>query len=252
VKDTLSTAEAPLSDGAIVDRIAHDNDFDSFVAPGITNTSLSIDGTYVRFLRDRAEANGYEFYVRNGVVFFHPPQLDQTPVEPIRIYAGTATNCLRFSAKYDGHKPDEVAMTRAAESGSAAEESRLRPDLVALGKTPANSEGQGLKPFMWRMQFPHGATTAEAEARAQAKANENAWKVQAEGELDGALYGHVLLTHQVVPVDGAGSTFGGLYYVDEVQHKFSLDGYRLGFKLLRNATGEQSTSEQPNPLSSVL
>src|SRR5262249_52243114 len=151
------------------------------------------------------------------------------------VYAGTATNCLRFAASYDGHKPDEVGVVRAADSGTDPDQETVRPNLRLLGTTAANSESKGLAPFVWPMQAPRGATADEVHARAQAKANENAWKITAEGELDGAIYGHVLLTHTLVVVDGAGDTNDGTYYVDEVQHRFSLEGYREGFKLLRNA-----------------
>jgi hypothetical protein len=252
LQDAPSAEKQPRSDGEIVSRIAKDHDLGVSVQQGLTNASLNFNGTQIRLLRERAEANGYELYVRKKVLHFHPPELDQTPVEPIRLYAGRATNCLRFAVKYDAHKPDEVAVTRAAESGSVAEETRLRPNLTPLGKDPANSEGLGLLPFVWRMQSARGATAAEAQSRAQAAANDNSWKISAEGELDGALYGHVLLTHQLVPVDGAGPTHSGLYYVDEVQHKFSLDGYRLAFKLIRNATGEQAMDGPADVLASVL
>lgn len=252
VRRNLSTAESPMSDGDIVSSVARDHNLDASVETGLTNTSLNLDGTYVRLLRDRAEANGYEFYVREGTVYFKPPDLDQTPVETIRVYAGPATNCLRFAAQYDGHKPDEVAVTRAAESGTETEEGRYQPNLKLLGTVPANSAARGLQPFVWRMQAPSGATAAEVQSRAQAKANENAWKIVAEGELDGALYGEVLLTHQLVPVDGAGPTYSGTYYVDEVQHRFSLEGYRLGFKLLRNATGDDGVGGLSSVLSAVL
>lgn len=253
VRRALSTEEAPMSDGDIVSQIAFDHNLAADVDTGLTNASLNLDGTYVRLLRDRAEANGYEFYVRAGTLFFHPPRLDQDPEpEPIRVYAGPATNCLRFSAKFDGHKPDQVIVTRAAEEGAEAEEDTYTTSLRLLGTSPATSESQGLDSFAWRMQAPSGGTAAELQSRAQAKANENAWKVVAEGELDGVLYGHVLLTHRLVVVDGAGETYGGTYYVDEVQHAFSLEGYREGFKLLRNATGDDGVAGVPGVLAGVL
>jgi hypothetical protein len=62
----------------------------------------------------------------------------------------------------------------------------------------------------------------------------------------------VLLTHTLVVVDGAGETYGGTYYVDEVQHRFSTDGYRQGFKLLRNATGEEGMPGAASVLAPVL
>jgi phage protein D len=241
VRAALSTEESPMTDGDIVSQIARDHDLDVSADTGLTNAALNLDGTYVRLLRERAEANGFEFYVRGGTLYFHAPRLDQDAApEPIRVYAGNATNCLNFAAQYDGHLPDEVAVMRAAESGTEAEEGRYTPNLRLLGTTAASSAARGLQPFVWRMQAPAGATPDELHARAQAKANENAWKITANGELDGALYGHVLLTHALVVVDGAGEEYGGTYYVDEVQHRFSMDGYREGFKLLRNATGDDA------------
>jgi len=255
VRDTLSTADEPATDREIVEKIARDNQLQSDADAGLTNASLEVDGTWVRLLRDRAEANGYEFYVRAGKLYFHAPRLDQDPApEPIRVYAGAATNCLRFAAQYDGHKPDVVAVTRAAEGGAGEpdDEEHYKPNLKLLGRVAADSASQGLKPFVWRMPAPSGGTADEAHARAQAKANENAWKVSAEGELDGAIYGHVLLTHALVVVDGAGETYGGTYYVDEVQHRFSTDGYREGFKLLRNATGDDGAAGLASPIAALF
>jgi hypothetical protein len=253
VRGALSTEDSPVADGDIVSDIARDHNLDVSADTGLTNAALNIDGTYVRLLRDRAEANGFELYVREGTLYFHAPRLDQDPApEPIRVYAGPLTNCLSLAVEYDGHKPDEVAVMRAAESGTAAEEGRFSPDLRLLGTTAANSAARGLEPFVWRMQAPSGATTDEVHARAQAKANENAWKITANGELDGALYGHVLLTHTLVVVDGAGEENSGTYYVDEVQHRFSLDGYREGFKLLRNATGDDSSASPVSALAALF
>lgn len=239
VRRTWSTAAEPLSDGQLVQQIANNTQLQANAEEGLTNTSLNSDGTYINLLKERAEANGFELYVRNGTINFHPIQLEGTPQPTIMVYAGLATNCLRFSAQYDGHLPDRVRVVRSAETGTDNEDHSVGPNLHLLGTTAANSETQGLPDFEWVMQQPNGATEAEVQSRAQAKANENAWKVKAEGELDGALYGHVLLTHDTVEVDGTGLQYGGRYYVDEVSHKFSLEGYRQAFKLLRNALGEE-------------
>jgi hypothetical protein len=53
-------------------------------------------------------------------------------------------------------------------------------------------------------------------------------------------------------VDGAGETYGGRYYVDEVQHRFSTEGYRQGFKLLRNATGEDGVPALVSSIASLF
>ena len=91
-------------------------------------------------------------------------------------------------------------------------------------------------------------------AKALHKANEaDLHKIQAEGELDGTLYGHVLLAGLPVGVDGVGSRLSGLYYVDGVTHTFNTTGYRQRFRLLRNAWGDNLDSlPGGGPLATVM
>lgn len=243
VRRTWSSTANPKADGAIAAEIASANGLEAETEEGLTNRSVVQDGTAVRLLQERAEANGFEFFVRAGKLHFRPPQLDGDPQPTILVYAGHATNCLRFSVNFDGHKPDQVRVVRAAETGTASDDHTVAPNLPLLGREAASSSSEraGQPPFVWTLQQPSGATPEEALARAQAAANENAWKLAAEGELDGVLYGHVLLTHQLVEVDGGGEVYGGRYYVDEVEHQFAIDGYRQAFKLLRNAIGREPT-----------
>ena len=60
----------------------------------------------------------------------------------------------------------------------------------------------------------------------------------ATGELDGSRYGHVLRAGEPVAIDGIGERYGGVYYVDKVSHRFTVDGYRQSFELMRNAYGD--------------
>jgi hypothetical protein len=107
-----------------------------------------------------------------------------------------------------------------------------------MGTRSADSSGSGLRDFAWCMSRQGGRNQSEMLARAQRQANENALKVRAEGELDGSLYGHVLQTGLPVAVDGVGDWLAGVYYVDRVTHRFSVEGYRQNFTLLRNAYGD--------------
>ncbi|MFO1272435.1 MAG: hypothetical protein U1F50_12300 [Rubrivivax sp.] len=248
---TWSTEDAPMSDGQIAQQIAADHELQANTETGLTLANLACDATPIRFLMDRAEANGFELLVREGTLHFRAPQLGGTPQPTLLVYAGEATNCLRFALGHDGHRPDQVRVTRAAEQGTEPDRETVAPDLPLLGKAAADSSAAGLPAFVWDLQRPAGATAAEAKARARAKANENAWKLHAEGELDGALYGHVLRTHETVAVDGIGDTYGGLWYVDAVTHVFSAAGYRQSFRLLRNATGEQAAPAAADPLALV-
>lgn len=250
IRKVWSREDEAMTDGEIVAEIAGSN-FDVDSEDGLSNISLNQDGTSIQFLRDRAEANGFECYVREGTVYFKPAQLDEDPQAAIMVYKGERTNCLRFSVQHDGHKPDEISLVKAAETGTELEQETFSPDMTLLGDTAATSERMGLDPFVWQMPRPAGSSLEEAKSRAQAKANENAWKVIADGELDGSLYGHVLLTHKPVGVYGVGDTYGGLYYVDKVTHVFAQNGYRQSFRLLRNATGQNTEPESNDALAGV-
>ena len=88
-------------------------------------------------------------------------------------------------------------------------------------------------------------------ALAQARANEQAFRITAQGELDGSLYGHVLAVGETVGVDGIGEKYGGIYYVDNVRHRFDQQGYRQTFRLLRNAYGD-NLEVGSNPLAGLI
>ena len=251
IRKTWSTEDEPMTDGEIAQEVAGEHNLDVEADDGLSNVSLSQDSTHIKLLRARAEANGYDLYTREGKLYMKPPQLDEDPQPSIMVYAGSRTNCLRFAVTHDGHRPDEVGVIRAAQTGTEIEQETFTPTLTVLGRTAATSENAGLAPFVWQMQRPAGSSMEEARARAQAKANDNAWKVTAEGELDGTRYGHVLLTHKPVGVYGVGDTYSGLYYVDMVSHLFSQTAYRQSFKLLRNATGQDSEPDSGDSLSSV-
>jgi len=251
MRKTWSREDEPMTDGEIAQEIAAENNLDVEAEDGLTNITLNQDSTYIRLLRDRAEANGYECYVRESKLIIQPPQLDEDPQPSIMVYSGERTNCLSFSVTHDGHRPDNVSVIRAAETGIEMEQETFSPNLTLLGSQAATSDNAGLVPFAWQTRRPSGGSLEEANARAQAKANENAWKLKAKGELDGSLYGHVLLTHKLVGVYGVGETYSGLYYVDTVTHIFDQSAYRQSFKLLRNATGQDTEPESEDSLSAV-
>ena len=220
IRKTWSREDEQVTDGDIASEVAIDKGLNADVEDGLTNTSLQQDETSIRFLIKRAEANGFELFFREGVLHFFAARLDEESQSTIMVYAGPSSNCLSFEANYDGHKPDQIEVVRAPATGTDAEVEIVTPAMSLLGGTAADSQQMGLPTFQWSMNQPRGATEAEANARTQAAANENAWKIKATGELDGSLYGHVLLTHKTVEVDGVGITWGGQYYVDELTHVF--------------------------------
>lgn len=246
-------ADGPTSDGVIVATIAgrHNLAPHGDNADGLQAVSLNQDDTDIKFVIERAQANGYELIIREGALYFGPMRLSLAPQDNIMVYAGQDTNCIDFSLTDDGHLPDKVAYDVAAREGDQNEPETVEPDLELLGTTPATSADSGLGDFTWRLSRAGEATPEEAAALALAKANENAMKIKATGQLDGSLYGHVLRVGEPVGVDGIGQRYGGIYYVDTVNHTFDVSGYRQSFQLLRNAYGD-NLEEAGGVLAGVL
>jgi phage protein D len=205
---------------------------------GQSGLVLNQDATDIAFLRERADANGYELIFSAGQVYFGPLRVSAAPQEAILVYAGPDTHCSRFTVRSDGHRPERVMVQLAATDGDNVDERTIAPDLPLMGTQSAESQGAGLRDFTWRLSRQGGRNEAEMRARAQRQANENSLRVRAEGELDSTRYGHVLQVGLPVAVDGLGDWLAGVYYVDEVNHRFSVDGYTQSFTLLRNAYGD--------------
>ena len=232
-------ADAPTSDLTIVTQIVTDHGFkmDADSKEGQTNITVGQDKTDIRFLMERAEANGYELILRQGEAYFGPMRVDKEAQDPILVYGGPDTHCFSLDINDDGHRPDKVAFDIAASVGDATETEVVAPNLPLMGPTPATG-GAGLRDFVWRMSREGGSDRNETAAGAQGKANEQSMKIRATGELDGSRYGHVLRVGEPVAIDGIGERYGGVYYVDKVSHRFTVDGYRQSFELMRNAYGD--------------
>jgi len=247
--------ETPTTDRAILSEILSGRtglSLHTDSADGQSNLVLNQNGTDIVFLRQRARANGYELIFREGTAYFGPMRLDAERQATIMVYAGPDTNCLSFTSRADGHQPDRVAFDVAPEEGEEVVTETVEPDLPLLGTTRADSSASGLDDFTWRLSREGGGSEEQLRQQAQRMANEASMRVHAEGELDGSLYGHVLLVGLPVGVDGVGDWLGGTYYVDKVTHRFTTEGYRQSFELLRNAYGDDLESGGLGALSGIL
>lgn len=246
-------AEGPTTDRLIATQIIGEADLTPAEPPaeGQRDLTLNQDATDAAFLKSRAEANGYELIYREGTIYFGPRRLSAEPQATIMVYAGQSTNCISLSITDDGHKPDAVTYDVAAEEGAETETRTLEPNLELLGTEPATSVETLDSGFVWRITREGESDVQNAEVLAQERANENSMKVGATGALDGARYGHVLLTGLPVGVDGVGSRNSGIWYVDKVRHIFDVDGYREEFEILRNAYGD-NLNVASNPLAALV
>jgi phage protein D len=255
---TWGTEDLPSSDDRILNEILAPYGLMADSESGTGQASLvglAQDDTDIKFLKSRAEFNGYELIFRAGLVYFGPMRLTADPQDTLLVYAGADTNCLSLTVRADGHQADAVAYDAPAESGDSSTPETVYPDLPLLGTERADSQSAGLEPFVWRLSAEAGADAERLRALAQMKANElDIQRLQGEGELDGTLYGHVLQVGLPVPVDGLGDRLSGVYYVDSVNHSFTAAGYKQRFRILRNAYGDNldSVSGLTGALTGVL
>lgn len=245
--------DTPATDGAIAAEIASRNKLQLLDTPGEGQTveALNQNTTDIRFLQRRAQANGYDIIFREGKLYFGEMRLDAETQPTLLVYAGPDTNCISFNIQDDGHKPDKVAYHVAADAGSESTPTEVTPNLRVLGNEPADSTTAGLNNFVWRPQRQGVSDETQMEAIAQQMANEQSMKIAVNGELDGSMYGHVLLVDEPVGVDGVGERYSGTYLVDAATHRFDVNGYKVSFRLLRNAYGDD-LGETSNPLAGVL
>lgn len=218
---------------------------------GMSNLTLNQNSTDIRFLKRRAQANGYELIFRDGEVYFGPMRVATKAQDNIMVYAGPDTNCINLSIQDDGHRPDSVAFDIAVETGAGTDTQVVQPNLPTMGTSSTDSSSTGLADFTWRMDRKGVSNATEITASAQQRANEQSMKVRANGELDGSLYGHVLRVAEPVGVDGVGDRYSGIYYVDTVIHRFDMNGYRQTFTLMRNAYGDNLESSS-NALAGLI
>ncbi len=245
--------DVPTTDGQIALAIAQRHGLLMLGTPGAGQTvrDLNQNTTDIRFLQGRALANGYEVIFREGRMYFGEMRLDAEAQPTILVYAGPDTNCISFSIQDDGHMPDRVAYQVAAEMGTDSPVEEVEPNLRVLGRDAVHSSHSGLNDFVWRPHRRGVSDDVQMRAMAQQMANEQSMKIKVQGELDGSVYGHVLLTGEPVGVDGIGERYSGTYYVEGVTHRFDGNGYRAEFRLLRNAYGDD-LGEFQNPLAGIL
>jgi len=79
-----------------------------------------------------------------------------------------------------------------------------------------------------------GLTAEDAAKRAFGIAREGSDSISASGSLSVARYGFILSARALVGVRGAGITYDGLYYVENVTHSIKRGEYKQNFTLSRD------------------
>jgi phage protein D len=193
--------------------------------------------TDMQFLKRLALRHGFECYVEGLNGYFRPPQVDADPQPLMSIHFGDETNVNTFSLEVNALAPATIVMTQIDRASkevidATAEASLLTP----LGETDAvGILGAGIPPGLLHVGVNVTTGSAEMTTLCQGLYHQGEWFVTGEGEVNANQYAHVLKPHGTVTIKGIGETHSGIYYVTQVTHKITSNGYTQSFKVKRNA-----------------
>lgn len=210
----------------------------------------------IRYVKQLAERNAYEYYVQPDplagmdVGHFHPPQTIMPPQGVLSVDLGIETNLLNFNVSNNSLQPKTVV--------KASIDPLTKAPIPAVAPVPTEPP-MGLEPTLTRIIPPpierpsasDAASPAEVQARSQAEVNQAARAIRGNGEIDSLKFARVLRPGLPVLVRGAGRQNSGLYYVNEVRHVISEDGYSQTFQCWRNAVGLTGAEVFIDPMGAV-
>lgn len=197
--------------------------------------------TDLRYLRELAGRHGFVFYIVPGpgsgqnTAYWGPTRQEGVPQRPLSVNMGPFTNVEQINFNYNVLSPTRV-------TGSVQDRESNEPaTLGASSEKPALSS-RGLKdPAQIRSVLapPSGLTTAQTQGRIQGMTDSSAGKTAtAYGELDAMCYEGLLWPHRLVEVRGAGRSYDGLWYVNQVSHVLrKSESYKQSFSLSREGLG---------------
>lgn len=218
---------ATMKDSAIAAALAVEAGLRSRVVDSETvhNLVLQSNQSDLEFLRERAALIGFEFFVRDRVLHFHPPADDQPPAMVLDVFS----DLTGFAARLSSLGQSGTAEVRGWDP-------RAKQPIVA--KTEATDGGAdsdrafGLSTSAVVVDASMGTTADATHAARGLRLDLGAGYVRGEAELAGRPDLHAGTT---VTITGAGKAFSGPYYVTAVRHDFDLEqGFSTSFDVRRS------------------
>ncbi len=168
--------------------------------------------------------------------YFVTPAVDGQPVTTISLVDPDAWTVETLDFDWDVIRPtdvdaSQVDLTQSSDTG-----------------TDVTTDTSGLKPLDQRdypsylgrsstLLLTAPADLPELGQRTAAVLTESGFFSRCTGEADAERIGTILRVGDVVTIEGAGSIQSGNWLVWNVRHTFSLDSWKMGFTLVRNAMG---------------
>lgn len=201
--------------------------------------------TDMQFLNRLALRNGFECYVEEDSGYFRAPRLEEEPQPVLAAHFGDETTLRRFSVEVDALTPANVGMFQIdrmeKEVLDAIAESSQQQALGADG--PAAHLAAGMEPGQVYVGMNATTGVTEMSLLCQGLFHRAEWFVKAQGEVLANRYAHVLKPRRAVTIKGVGESHSGVYYVEQVTHAFTADGYLQRFRALRNGLMPTGTEQ---------
>lgn len=207
-------------------------------------------GTDLAYLQAMAERFAYVFYVTSGpapltnTAYWGPPVRAGQPQRALKTNVGPNTNVNSIDFRYDGLAPTRVE----GQVQDRRSNQTVPVQTAASTRLPLAAQRALLTQSCTRVrQFRQsGLDATQAFARAQADTDAATDRtVTASGELDATRYQGLLKPRGLVGLQGAGYTYDGLYYVQQVTHRIRRGTYTQQFTLIREGTGALTPNVVP-------
>lgn len=216
-----------------------------------TNVPLQTDiiprqyQTDLQFIKAKAAANGYVFYIEPITLgvnkAYWGPAIRAGMMQPrLTMGMGAGSNLKSLSFSQDSLLPVKTAGGVIILFGQEIPIPPIPPMRVppfVTKPTPA------LRTRLMRTTANQSAAAATGAALAASLNSPDS--VTGSGEIDTVRYGNVLRARNLVNVRGAGLSYDGTYYVKRVTHTISRGDYKQSFSVSREGTGSLLPVVQP-------
>lgn len=186
------------------------------------------------YLQELAQYHGYVFYLTPGpaplinTAHWGPPERLSIPQPALSVNMGPASNVSSIQFSYNALQATKVSYEDDEHATNTIESPNFSR-MIPLVRSRATAR---------KLTKLSGVRGQEASDQAQGKVNSSFDSVvTASGELDTLRYERLLQPRSLVGLRGAGDTYDGLYYVQNVTHSISKGRYTQNFTLTREGTG---------------
>jgi phage protein D len=237
-----------LRDSEIAERIAQQAGLESDVeqTDPIYEHVAQFNMTDMEFLETRALLYGYNVYVEEGVLHFHPPRFVHSGLT--LFYGGGDTGVLTsFEVTVDpwvlGSIWTKSGINRVTgeewEFTTSDPQDEISMEIQRKGGRGYQTAGElakvdGVRPTRYIVGDGHELSEDEGSQQADSYAKATEWIVVGAGSVKGI---ELLHARQVVTILGVGHLSGD-YYVTGVDHKIMSTGYTMDFTVTRPGLGK--------------